>query len=57
MGTDGNGPINIGTANSGALFVSPVAAVPEPATWGMMLLGFVGLFFAFRSRRRMVGWA
>jgi hypothetical protein len=28
-------------------------AVPEPATWGMMLLGFVGLAFAFRNRRRV----
>jgi hypothetical protein len=30
-----------------------VAAVPEPATWGMLLLGFVGLGFAFRNKRRM----
>jgi hypothetical protein len=29
-----------------------VSAVPEPATWGMMLLGFVGLTFAFRNQRR-----
>jgi hypothetical protein len=29
-----------------------VAAVPEPATWGMMLLGFVGLGFAFHKRRQ-----
>jgi hypothetical protein len=27
------------------------AAVPEPATWAMMLLGFAGLGFAFRSLR------
>jgi hypothetical protein len=54
----------IATANSGALFetgsgntINPVAAVPEPATWGMMLLGFVGLAFAFRQRRRMIGFA
>jgi hypothetical protein len=54
----------IATANSGALFetgsgntINPVAAVPEPATWGMMLLGFVGLAFAFRQRRRMIGLA
>jgi hypothetical protein len=33
------------------------SAVPEPATWGMMLLGFVGLGVAFRNRRRMVGMA
>jgi hypothetical protein len=33
------------------------AAVPEPSTWGMMLLGFVGLGFAFRQSRRMVSFA
>jgi hypothetical protein len=27
-------------------------AVPEPATWGMMLLGFAGMGFAMRRRRR-----
>jgi hypothetical protein len=30
-----------------------VSAVPEPSTWGMMLLGFVGLAFAFRNRRKL----
>jgi hypothetical protein len=34
-----------------------VAAVPEPATWGMMLLGFVGLTFAFRKQRRKLSVA
>jgi hypothetical protein len=42
--------IGSGSVNGG-IDVS-VAAVPEPATWGMMLLGFVGLAWAFRSRRR-----
>jgi len=32
-------------------------AVPEPSTWGMMLLGFVGLAFAFRNRRKVVSLA
>jgi hypothetical protein len=32
-------------------------AVPEPATWGMMLLGFVGLGFAFRKSRRKMSFA
>ena len=27
------------------------AAVPEPSTWAMMLLGFAGLSFAFRQSR------
>jgi outer membrane lipase/esterase len=29
-------------------------AVPEPSTWAMMLLGFVGLGFVFRQSRRRV---
>jgi len=33
------------------------AAVPEPSTWAMMLLGFVGLGFAFRQLRRKVSFA
>jgi hypothetical protein len=33
------------------------AAVPEPSTWGMMLLGFVGLAFAFHKRRRVLSVA
>jgi hypothetical protein len=33
------------------------SAVPEPSTWGMMILGFIGLAFAFRQRRRKVGYA
>lgn len=33
------------------------SAIPEPATWGMMLLGFVGLGFAFRKSRRKVSFA
>jgi hypothetical protein len=31
--------------------------VPEPSTWAMLLIGFVGLGFAFRHRRRMTGLA
>jgi PEP-CTERM motif len=33
-----------------------VVGVPEPATWGMMLLGFAGLGFAFRQSRRRVSF-
>lgn len=29
-----------------------IAAVPEPATWAMMLLGFAGIGFAMREKRR-----
>jgi len=33
------------------------AAVPEPSTWAMMIIGFVGLGFAFRQSRRRVSLA
>jgi hypothetical protein len=36
---------------------APVAAVPEPSTWAMMAIGFIGLGFSFRQRRRKVGFA
>ena len=29
------------------------SAVPEPATWAMMLIGFAGIGFAYRSRQRI----
>jgi PEP-CTERM motif len=33
--------------------VSGVAAIPEPSTWAMMLLGFAGLgFAAYRKAHR-----
>ena len=37
--------------------IMAVSAVPEPGTWAMMILGFVGLGIAFRHRRRMVAMA
>jgi PEP-CTERM motif len=39
----------IGTAAAGG--------VPEPSTWAMMLVGFVGLGFAFRQSRRKLAMA
>jgi hypothetical protein len=37
--------------------VQVATAVPEPAAWVMMLLGFAGLGFAFRQSRRTVSMA
>ena len=36
--------------NSGGVSLA-IAAVPEPATWGMMVLGFLGMGMALRTRR------
>jgi PEP-CTERM motif len=47
----------------GTIFVAAVSAnpsntVPEPSTWGMLLLGFAGLGYAgFRQRRKSVSLA
>lgn len=47
-----NGFVNFSLTNVQPF--TPVApGVPEPSTWAMMLLGFVGLAFAFRQSRRM----
>lgn len=41
-------PYNTGTGSFGA-----VAAVPEPSTWAMMIVGFLGLgFMAYRRRNQ-----
>jgi hypothetical protein len=39
------------------VFTNVASGVPEPSTWAMMLLGFVGLGFAFRQSRRKVSFA
>ncbi len=41
---------NGNTGNIGATLQR--SAVPEPATWGMMLIGFVGIGVSLRRRRR-----
>ena len=41
-----------GGSFGGNVNVSPVGAVPEPATWAMMLLGFGAVGFAMRRRQR-----
>jgi hypothetical protein len=44
-----------GFALDNVTFGGVAAAVPEPATWAMMLIGFAGLGFASQARRRAVG--
>jgi uncharacterized protein (TIGR03118 family) len=41
-----------GNIEDHGLFGDLTASVPEPSTWAMMLLGFVGLGFAFHQSRR-----
>jgi CHRD domain/PEP-CTERM motif len=50
--------INIHTTNFGGGEIRGfLAAVPEPSTWAMLLIGFAGLGFAFRQSRRKVSMA
>lgn len=42
--------VNLNGISNAYLFTS--AALPEPSTWGMMLLGFAGIGFAMRRSRR-----
>ena len=42
------------TISLSGTILEPASAVPEPSTWAMMLIGFVGLGFAFRQSRRKV---
>jgi hypothetical protein len=43
------GTVNGGTSHYGGSF--SISAVPEPSTWAMMILGFVGVgFMAYRRR-------
>nr|WP_314446864.1 FxDxF family PEP-CTERM protein [uncultured Sphingomonas sp.] len=37
----------------GNLTFTPVAAIPEPGTWALMLLGFGAIGFSMRHRRRV----
>jgi len=61
-GNDGKGPIirlptvpGGGSAGPGPIVVpdKPVDPVPEPATWGLMVIGFGGVAYALRRRGRL----
>ena len=45
---------NINGYADGQIATANVAAVPEPSTWAMMLIGFMGV--GFSTRRRRAGW-
>ena len=45
----GTGPVT--SAVGGNFSVTPLAAVPEPATWAMMTLGFGAVGFAMRRKK------
>lgn len=47
-----NGVTFLSTGNSFEIDDVATAAVPEPATWAMMLLGFAAIGHSMRSRRR-----
>jgi hypothetical protein len=47
-----NSPSGGATLSGNASFYQ--AAVPEPATWALMLIGFGGIGMAMRRRRRPV---
>ena len=50
LGTTALDPSNVNTAFAGTLSIT--AAVPEPSTWAMMVLGFCGLgFMAYRRKQ------
>ena len=44
------------TSNEISTF-GPASVVPEPSTWAMLLIGFLGLGSAFRQSRRKVSFA
>jgi hypothetical protein len=50
--TIGGSSTNLAAAMSGNITIHQVNAVPEPATWALMLLGFAGTGFVLRRRRR-----
>lgn len=56
--TQGSRSINWGEGRSADnIIINIGAAVPEPSTWAMMLLGFFGVGVALRRRRKTAAYA
>lgn len=51
-GSFNNGPADIGLIAANRAFALP-AGVPEPATWGLMIIGFGAIGTALRRRKRI----
>jgi hypothetical protein len=51
-----NGFVNFSLVNVQP-FTPATPGIPEPSTWAMMLIGFAGLGFAYRRRRKAVSAA
>lgn len=45
--------LNFNSGSTVTLFQTGVRAVPEPGTWAMMLLGFGGIGYSLRRRRKI----
>jgi hypothetical protein len=45
------------TVNAGSVLVPTAGAIPEPASWALMILGFGGVGAMVRSRKRAAGAA
>jgi hypothetical protein len=55
FGTEGGTSVNLNQDGfSNGIIITPPGGVPEPGTWGMMLLGFGATGFAMRRRRRVL---
>jgi hypothetical protein len=55
FGSGGTLTLNLPSSSSITHFSGMAGAVPEPATWALMLLGFGGMGISLRRRRKVAG--